>query len=175
MNLPNQLTIFRILLSPVIGILMYASFTWHFQAALLAYAVAAATDTLDGEIARRRNQVTDLGKLLDPLADKLLVITILSIMVGEGTLAAWVVVIILGREFLITGLRFIAAQQGVVIASTPWGKSKTLTQNLMIAILLLGRPYPPVGHVAFLFIGLAIITTILSGGDYLWRYRRFIL
>lgn len=174
LNLANQLTILRLLLVPVIGITLTSGGQWHDQVSAAVYATAAATDTLDGQIARRRKLVTDLGKFLDPLADKLLVITVLAILVSSNVLAFWVVVVIFAREFVITGLRFVAAQQGVVIGASPWGKSKTLTQNLMIMLLILSRPYPQIHAVAMASVGLAVFATVLSGLDYLWRYRRFV-
>jgi CDP-diacylglycerol--glycerol-3-phosphate 3-phosphatidyltransferase len=175
LTLPNQLTILRILLVPVIGFLLSASFAYHDQLSAAVYATAAATDTLDGQIARRRHLVTELGKFLDPLADKILVITVLVILVGQNIIPAWVVVVVFGREFLITGLRFVAANQGVVVASTPWGKSKTLTQNLMIELLVLQQPFPPLHTAAVVMVGIAVTATVLSGLDYLWRYRRFVI
>ena len=175
LNLPNQLTVLRLLLVPVIGVTLTSSASGHDQLSAAIYAAAAATDTLDGQIARRRKQVTDLGKFLDPLADKLLVITVLAILVSAGDLAFWVVVVIFAREFVITGLRFVAAQQGVVIGASPWGKSKTLTQNLMIMLLIFARPYHVLHAAAMAAVGLAVASTVLSGLDYLWRYRRFVV
>lgn len=174
-SLPNQLTILRLFLVPVIGITLTAAFPYHDQVSAAVYATAAATDTLDGQIARRRNLVTDLGKFLDPLADKLLVITVLAILVSAGDLAVWVVIVIFAREFVITGLRFLAAQQGVVIGASPWGKSKTLTQNLMIMLLILARPFHILRTPANASVALAVVATVLSGLDYLWRYRRFVV
>ena len=174
LTLPNQLTILRLLLIPVVGLSLTSSFTYHDQVGAAVYATAAATDTLDGQIARRRKLVTDLGKFLDPLADKLLVITVLAILVSAGDLAFWVVVVIFAREFVITGLRFVAAQQGVVIGASPWGKSKTLTQNLMILLLILARPFGILRTPADAAVVLAVVATIFSGLDYLWRYRRFL-
>ena len=174
LTLPNQLTFFRLLLVPVIGYSLSADFAYHAQVAAATYATAAATDTLDGQIARRRQSITELGKFLDPLADKILVITVLVILAGQNAIPAWVVVVVFGREFLITGLRFAAAGQGVVVASTPWGKSKTLTQNLMIALLILEKPFPLLTTPATVTVGIAVVATVLSGLDYLWRYRRFV-
>ena len=174
LTLPNQLTILRLLLVPVIGVTLTASFAYHDQVSAAVYATAAATDTLDGQIARRRKLVTDLGKFLDPLADKLLVITVLLILVSAGDLAFGVVVVVIARESIITGLRFIAAQQGVVIGASPWGKSKTLSQNLMIMLLILARPFHLLHLAAEAAVGLAVFATVLSGLDYLWRYRRFV-
>ena len=175
LTLPNQLTIFRLLLVPVIGYSLSANFAYHDQVSAAVYATAAATDTLDGQIARRRKLVSELGKFLDPLADKIMVITVLVLLVGANILPAWVVVIIFTREFLITGIRFVAAAQGVVVGSTPWGKSKTLTQNCMIGLLILQRPWPVLNTVAWVFVWIAVSATVLSGLDYLWRYRRFVV
>jgi CDP-diacylglycerol--glycerol-3-phosphate 3-phosphatidyltransferase len=174
LTLPNQLTILRLLLIPVVGYSLSASFVYHDQVGAGIYALAAGTDTLDGELARRRKQITELGKFLDPLADKLLVITVLVILVSSSVIPAWVVVVIFAREFLITGLRSIAASQGVVIGSTPWGKSKTLTQNIMIGLLILQRPFDWLHAAAIAAVALALTATVLSGLDYLWRYRRFV-
>jgi CDP-diacylglycerol--glycerol-3-phosphate 3-phosphatidyltransferase len=175
LTLANQLTIFRLLLVPVIGFSLSADFAYHDQVSVAVYATAAATDTLDGQVARRRRSVTELGKFLDPLADQILVITVRVILVEQLVLPAWVVSIVFGREFLITGLRFVAANQGVVVASTPWGKSKTLTQNLMIALLILEQPFPALHLTAMVVVGVALTATVLSGLDYLWRYRRFVV
>jgi CDP-diacylglycerol---glycerol-3-phosphate 3-phosphatidyltransferase len=175
LTLPNQLTLLRLALIPVVGYSLSASFAYHDQLGAAIYATAAATDTLDGQIARRRRLVTELGKFLDPLADKLLVITVLVILVNASVLSAWVMLVIVAREFLITGLRMLAASQGVVISATPWGKSKTLTQNLMIGLLILQRPYPLLHAAAVASVGLAVTATVLSGLDYLWRYRRFVV
>lgn len=175
LTLPNQLTILRLLLVPVIGLSLSLGFAYHYQWAVALYFVAAVTDTLDGRIARARKQVSDLGKFLDPLVDKIMVITVLAILVSQSILAAWVMVVIFGREFLITGIRFVAAGQGVVVGSTPWGKSKTLTQNIMIGALVLSQPYPVLKPIAIVFIGIAVVATVLSGLDYLWRYRKFLM
>lgn len=175
LTLPNQLTLLRLLLVPVIGAALSLQFAYHAQVSAAVYALAAATDTLDGRLARSRKQVSELGKFLDPLVDKILVITVLAILVGQSVLDAWVVVVIFGREFLITGIRFVAAAQGVVVGSTPWGKSKTVTQNLMIGLLILAEPYPVLRPAAVALIYVAVVATVLSGLDYLWRYRRFVV
>ncbi|MGA2282527.1 MAG: CDP-diacylglycerol--glycerol-3-phosphate 3-phosphatidyltransferase [Candidatus Dormibacteria bacterium] len=175
LNLPNQLTILRLLLVPVIGLALAASFTDHYQVAVIVYAAAAATDTLDGRVARSRHQVTELGKFLDPLVDKIMVITVLVILVEKSLLWAWVVVVVFAREFVITGLRSVAAAQGVVISASAWGKSKTLTQNCMIALVILAQPYPMLATPAVVFVYIAVVATVLSGLDYLWRYRGFVV
>lgn len=175
LNLPTQLTLLRLALIPVVGFSLSASFAYHNQIGAVVYAAAAATDTLDGEIARRRHMITELGKFLDPLADKLLVITVLVILVQASVIPAWVALVVVAREFLITGLRLLAASQGVVIGSTPWGKSKTLTQNLMLELLILQRPFRMLHAAAIASVALAVTATVLSGLDYLWRYRRFVV
>ena len=175
LTLPNQLTILRLVLVPVIGYTLTATWAFHDQVSVVVYSAAAATDTLDGRIARSRHLVSELGKFLDPLADKVLVITVLAILVGETVVPFWVVVVIFMREFVITGLRFVAAAQGVVVSATPWGKSKTVTQNLMIALLILEQPYPALKPAALAFVILAVATTVASGLDYVWRYRRFVI
>jgi CDP-diacylglycerol---glycerol-3-phosphate 3-phosphatidyltransferase len=175
LTLPNQLTILRILLVPVIGAALALDFSDHYQVSAVAYATAAATDTLDGRIARSRNLVSELGKFLDPLADKLMVITVLVILASQSLLSSWVVVVIAAREFLITGIRSVAAAQGVVVSSTPWGKSKMLTQNIMIGLIILAQPYTWLKPLAVAFTWIAVIATVLSGLDYLWRYRRFVI
>jgi CDP-diacylglycerol--glycerol-3-phosphate 3-phosphatidyltransferase len=174
LNLPNQLTLLRLLLVPVIGLSLVIGFRYHYQVAVVAYALAALTDSLDGRVARSRHQVTELGKFLDPLVDKIMVITVLVILVEKSLLAAWVVVIVFAREFVITGLRSVAAAQGVVISASPWGKTKTLTQNLMIGLVILAQPYPVLSTVATVFVYIAVVGTVLSGLDYLWRYRGFV-
>lgn len=174
-TLPNNLTILRLFLIPVVGVSLVANYAGHYLVTVVLYAVAAFTDTLDGQIARRRDQVSELGKFLDPLADKILVITVLVILVGDAVLPTWVVVVIFAREFLITGLRTVAASQGVVVGSTVWGKSKTFTQNCMIGLLILSLAYAKLRLLANVFVGIAVATTVLSGLDYLWRYRRFVV
>ena len=173
--LPNQLTILRLLMVPVIGYTLTASWMYHDQVSVAVYASAAATDTLDGRIARSRHLVSELGKFLDPVADKILVITVLAILLGMKVVPFWVVVVILAREFVITGLRFVAAGQGVVVGATPWGKSKTVTQNVMIGLLILEQPYPVLSAAAQAFVIIAVVATVASGVDYLWRYRRFVV
>jgi CDP-diacylglycerol--glycerol-3-phosphate 3-phosphatidyltransferase len=175
LTLPNQLTILRLLLVPVIGYTLTATWSYHDQVSVAVYGAAAATDSLDGRIARSRNLVSELGKFLDPLADKVLVITVLVILVSANVVPFWVVVVIFMREFIITGLRFVAAAQGVVVSATPFGKSKTVTQNIMIALLILEQPYPVLAPAALAFVILAVIATVASGLDYLWRYRQFVI
>jgi CDP-diacylglycerol--glycerol-3-phosphate 3-phosphatidyltransferase len=139
MNLPNKLTILRVCLIPVFLVLYLAPLgPWARYAALAVFAAASFTDMLDGQIARKYNLITNFGKLMDPLADKMLVAAALVAMTQTGEIAAWVVVVIISREFLITGLRMLALEQGKVIAASSWGKLKTVSQMALILAILLG-------------------------------------
>ncbi len=171
MNLPNALTLSRLAAIPVLMILLLARFQGHDQIAAALFVVFSFTDTLDGQIARRRGLVSDLGKFLDPLADKLFVLSVLIVLVQEGLVAAWVVVLIFSRELLITILRSVGATQGQVIAAAPMGKTKTMTQMAAVVLLILQRPYPVLMPFADLAVAVAIIFTIGSGIDYMWRFR----
>lgn len=170
-NLPNALTLSRLAAIPILMVLLLARFPGHDQVAAALFIVFSLTDTLDGQIARRRGTVSDLGKFLDPLADKLFVLSVLIVLVQEGLVAAWVVVIIFSRELIITILRSVAAAQGRVIAAAPLAKTKTVMQMSAVTLLILQRPYPIVVPLAELAVGVAIIFTIWSGLDYLWRFR----
>lgn len=175
LNLPNALTLSRLIGIPVLFFLLLARFAYHDQAAALAFAVFSLTDTLDGRLARRNGQVTELGKFLDPLADKLFVLSILVILVQERMLPAWVVVVIFSRELLITILRSVGLGQGQVIAASGWGKTKTVTQTAAVFVVILARPYPILVTPATLLVGIAVIFTIWSGVDYLWQFRGVVL
>ena len=136
MNLPNKLTTFRVILIPFFVFFMLApNMTGinHYIAAAI-FIVASLTDLLDGKIARKYNLVTNFGKFMDPLADKLLVCSAMICLIQTGQLAAWIVVIIIAREFIISGFRLIASDNGVVIAASYWGKFKTTFQMLMVIV-----------------------------------------
>src|SRR6266480_6179658 len=154
--------------------LLLARFDYHDQVAAAVFVVFSLTDTMDGQIARRQGTVSDLGKFLDPLADKLFVLSVLIVLVQEGLVAAWVVVVIFSRELIITILRSVAATQGHVIGAAPLGKTKTITQMAAVALLILQRPYPVLVPVADIAVLIAIVFTIWSGIDYLWRFRHLI-
>jgi len=173
-NLPVILTLSRLAAIPVLMALLLLPFRGHDQLAAALFVVSSFTDTLDGQIARRRGMVSDLGKFLDPLADKLLVLSVLIVLVQEGLVAAWVVVVIFSRELLITILRSVGASQGRVIAAAPLGKTKTVTQMAAVALLILQRPYPVLVPVAGFAVAVAVVFTIVSGADILWRYRHLI-
>jgi CDP-diacylglycerol--glycerol-3-phosphate 3-phosphatidyltransferase len=174
MNLPNALTLSRLAAIPLLMVLLIVRFDYHDQIAAVLFLAFSFTDTLDGQIARRRGTVSDLGKFLDPLADKLFVLSVLIVLVQEGLVAAWVVVVIFSRELLITILRSVGASQGRVIAAAPMGKTKTAMQMIAVTLLILQRPYPLLVPVAELAVAIAIIFTVASGVDYLWRFRHVI-
>ncbi len=174
MNIPNALTLSRLVAIPPLMVLLMVRFPGHDQLAAAIFIVFSLSDSLDGEIARRRGTVSDFGKFLDPLADKLFVLSVLIVLVQEGLVAAWVVVVIFSRELIITILRSVAAAQGRVIPAAPLGKTKTVMQMSAVTLLILQRPYPIAVPFADLVVGLAIVFTIWSGFDYLWRFRYLI-
>ncbi|MEG1930568.1 MAG: CDP-diacylglycerol--glycerol-3-phosphate 3-phosphatidyltransferase [Anaerovorax sp.] len=170
MNLPNQLTMLRIILIPVfIVVLMLGHYYW----AAAIFVVAAATDALDGHIARKYNLITNFGKLMDPLADKLLVVSALVCLVELGDIQAWIVIVILAREFTITALRSVAASEGIVIAAGKSGKLKTVFQMVAItAILLKNWPFALIGvPFATIMLWCALILTIYSGIEYMIKNK----
>lgn len=172
MNLPNQLTVLRILLIPVLIVLLLNG---YYHIAGIIFILAAATDALDGHIARSRNLITNFGKIMDPLADKLLVASALVCLVELGDVAAWIVVVILGREFLITGLRTVAAGEGVILAAGMSGKLKTVLQMVAIALILLKNwPFSLVTdlHIGTILLWIAVVVTIYSGAEYIVKNRK---
>src|SRR5256885_14324277 len=171
MNVPNALTISRLAAIPVLMALLLLRFPGHDQVAAALFIMFSLTDTLDGQLARRRGMVSDLGRFLDPLADKLFVLAVLIVLVQEGLVAAWIVVVIFSRELIITILRSVAASQGRIIAAAPLGKTKTVTQMSAVTLLILQRPYPAGAPVADVAVAVAVVFTLGSGLDYLWRFR----
>ena len=181
LNLPNALTLLRIFLVPVLVVVILEKFDGKEWVSIGIFLIAAATDWLDGWVARRRRQVTPLGKLLDPMADKLLVSAVFIALVEERIAPAWMVVIIISREFAVTGLRGIAAERGLTIGASFWGKVKTVVQFVcIVALLLMTRPaplepdttalvLPPLGS-ALLWV--TVLVTVASGVDYMVRFRR---
>lgn len=182
MNLPNRITIARIFMIPVMLVFLLVDFEWwSYELSLGSYSlpvnqligailfiVAASTDGIDGYIARKHNLVTNLGKLLDPLADKLLVAAVLVALVAMGEIQAIIAIVIISREFAVTGLREIALLEGSVIAASKWGKAKTIAQIIAISVLLLNNfPFEwirfPFDEIA---IWVATLITIYSGIDY---------
>jgi CDP-diacylglycerol--glycerol-3-phosphate 3-phosphatidyltransferase len=169
LNVPNLLTVLRILLVPVIVVALLAETPNGDTLAAVVFAFAAFTDGLDGYIARSRGSVTTFGKLMDPLADKLLIIAPLVLLVSLDRLAAWVAMVIIAREFAVTALRMVAAEQGMVIPASPLGKVKTTVQVLAI-FALIAVPSTPAWVDALVY--LAVAVTIVSGTDYFFGLRR---
>ena len=177
MNLPNKLTILRTIMIPVFLIFLYIPglcMTGDVLAAAI-FVLASFTDLLDGKIARKYNLVTNFGKFMDPLADKLLVCSALIALVDLDRIPAWVVIIIIAREFIISGFRLIASDNGVVIAASYWGKFKTTFQMIMIILLILNIDYPYSNIVNMVIMYIALALTIISLLDYIIKnYKVFI-
>ncbi len=175
MNLPNRITILRILLLPFFVILMLTDFfDWQKWAAFAVFVIASGTDAVDGHLARKLNQVTNFGKFLDPLADKLLVCSALICLLSRERIAAWVVIVIISREFIVSGLRLVAADQGVVIAAGMSGKIKTTVQMITILVLIAELGGPVVHVIEEILICLSVILTIYSMLEYLYQNRRLL-
>ena len=170
MNTANKITVLRIVLIPILMILLYSK---HVDLALIAYIIACLSDFVDGYIAKHYDQVTDLGKFIDPLADKVLVLTVMCYFVDIGMMPGWIVALVLLREFSISGLRLIAAQQGIVIAAALSGKVKTFATmvclGFMIALQDDWLPFPEVIKIACWVIILG--TTLYSGVEYFFKNK----
>lgn len=191
MNLPNKLTVFRIILIlPFVLLLLGGYHEWGWFSAifggiieyvdyiaLAVFIIASLTDMLDGKIARKYNLITNFGKFMDPLADKLLVCAAMICLVEMERLAAWIVIIIISREFIISGFRLVASDKGVVIAASYWGKFKTVSQMVMICLLIVNNGHFLAGYTHVLDIVTDIITwialllTVISLIDYVWKNR----
>lgn len=177
MNLPTQLTLTRICFVPLVVVFLISAESIHSLLAAVLFGAAALTDWLDGLIARRRRQETTLGKMLDPVADKLLVAAALISLVQVGKVGAWIVVLIIGREFAVTGLRGIAAAQGVVISASDLAKYKTMTQYVAVTLLILEKNVPAGIEAEYLYLSrgmlaVALFLTVFSGIDYFLRFYR---
>jgi len=170
LNVPNLLTVVRILLVPVLVVALLDQTSGGDLLAAIVFAVASLTDAIDGYLARSRNSVTNFGKLMDPIADKLLIIAALVVLVSLGRLEAWVAMVIIAREFAVTVLRVaVGAQQHVVIPASAWGKAKTATQVAMV-ICLIAVPGHPLWLQLLIYVTVAI--TLVSGADYFFGLRR---
>ena len=176
MNLPNKLTVLRVIMVPFFVFFMLTDVggSANKWIALVLFCVASLTDMLDGKIARARNLVTNFGKFMDPLADKLLVCSAMICLVEMKRLAAWIVIIIIAREFIISGFRLVASDNGVVIAASYWGKFKTTFQMLMIILLILdlGEAFALVETIV---VWIALILTVVSLADYLLKNKGVLL
>ena len=173
MNLANKITIFRVFLVPVFMLVLYSDMSYSTYLAAAVFIIASLTDTLDGYIARSRNLITNFGKFADPLADKVLVSAALISLVDLGRIPGWVVVVIIAREFTITGFRIIAASEGITLAASPLGKIKTITQLVAIICILLNNF--PFSYINFPFdmiiLYVSLFFTVISGIDYIYKNR----
>jgi CDP-diacylglycerol--glycerol-3-phosphate 3-phosphatidyltransferase len=177
-NLPNSISLFRVLMVPILMVFMLVDVPAGDIIALVVFVVAAGSDSLDGYIARRRHQSTVMGTFLDPLADKLLVTAALVSLVSLDRLSAWVAMVVIGRELAVSGLRMVSAVQNVVISASRWGKAKTASQMLAIAVLILEpRWLKPEwtlwGHkITWYLVMLMLVLTVVSGVDYFVHARQ---
>lgn len=178
MNLPNKLTLLRIfLIIPFVIILLSNCFgEISSLVALVIFVVASLTDLLDGKIARKYNLVTNFGKFMDPLADKVLVCSAMICLVSikPDVLPAWAVIIILAREFIISGFRLVASDAGIVIAASWWGKCKTVSQMVMVIIMLADIPGELMRIASMIAMYVAVALTLVSLIDYVWKNRQVI-
>ena|SRR5690554_5215263 len=173
MNIANKITIFRVAMVPVFLLVLYSDLNNSHIIAGIIFIFASLTDTLDGYLARSRNLITNFGKFVDPLADKILVSAALISLVEMGKIPGWIVVVIIAREFTITGFRVLAASEGVTIAASSLGKFKTITQLLGIILVLFNNyPFAGVGiPMDKIMIYLAFFFTVLSGIDYIAKNK----
>ncbi len=189
MNLPNRLTVGRLGLTVVFVVALSVEFPYHYTTALVFFVLAAATDYLDGEIARRYALITDFGRLMDPLVDKIMTAAAFVCLVPLKAIPAWAAIIVIAREFLITGLRLLAVSKGRILAADPIGKHKTSWQIatvIFFLVLLAYTEFPlhgkatsihgPVWEALWVYggwtvSGVAVALTLYSGFDYLWRHR----
>ena len=175
MNLPNKLSVLRICMIPVFVVLFYVEFPYHYTVSAAVFALAAATDFLDGHIARKYNMVTNLGKFLDPIADKVLVSTAFIVMLTVPQMLWGIAVaVILARELIVSGFRTVAASRSLVLAADKIGKIKTVFQDFSVVVLLVGgdlADVPAVNIVGLVLLGIAAALTIVSGVNYVVKNR----
>lgn len=175
MNLPNKLTMFRVILIPFFVVFMLVPFSGvacegiYKWIALAIFVVASLTDLLDGKIARKYNLITNFGKFADPLADKLLVCAALICLIELNRIPAWIVIIIVAREFIISGLRLVASDNGIVIAASMWGKYKTTFQMIMVILMIVDFKFVPFPIITMIVMWIAVILTIVSLADYIMK------
>ena len=172
MNLPNKITIFRVCMIPVFLVFMLVpGIPYGNYIATAVFAIACASDALDGHIARKYHLVTNFGKFMDPLADKLLVCSALICFVELSYMPAWIVVVIIAREFIISGFRLVASDNGVVIAASYWGKFKTVAQMLACILLIIQLPFGWAEVLEQVLIYLSLALTVISLCEYIWKNK----
>ncbi len=173
MNLPNKLTLMRVAMVPLLAVFMVIPmFDGQKWVALALFVIASLTDLVDGKIARKYNLITNFGKFADPLADKLLVCSALICLVELGRVPAWIVLVIIAREFIVSGFRIVAADQGVVIAASMWGKVKTTLQMIMVILMI--ADIPELNIITQVAMWSALVLTIVSLVDYVSKNRNVI-
>jgi CDP-diacylglycerol--glycerol-3-phosphate 3-phosphatidyltransferase len=168
-NVPNSLTLLRIVLAPLLVVVLLTEFPDKEIWGLVIFLIAALTDALDGIIARRTNRITVTGAMLDPIADKLLISAAFISLVELGLAPAWMVTLIVGREFAVTGLRLIALERNVPISANMWGKAKTTTQIIAVSLLIFGSHLGPLRILGPLVLWVALILTVISMVVYFWQ------
>ena len=189
MNLPNRLTIVRIALVPLYMALLVIEFPFHYAAALLVFAIASLTDYFDGKIARAQNLVTNLGKFLDPIADKMLTTAAFLVFLKLGVTDVWAVMLVMTREFMVTSVRLMAAKDGTVVAASFSGKLKTVAQYVAIIAMMVSLLWtdiaavycPAVSALAIslpllvsqVLIWISVVLTCVSGVQYFWQFRHY--
>ncbi|MCL2396649.1 MAG: CDP-diacylglycerol--glycerol-3-phosphate 3-phosphatidyltransferase [Defluviitaleaceae bacterium] len=179
MNLPNKLTLARIAMIPIMVVVLQLGMAADFGPSLQTaryiaaaiFILAAATDWLDGYLARKMGLITDFGKFMDPLADKILVMAAMVYMVVLGDISPWILILIESREFIIAGVRMVAAKKNIVIAAGIWGKIKTVAQMIMIPTVLFNLPHSAFDIISQILIYAAVVLTIISAIDYIWHNR----
>jgi CDP-diacylglycerol--glycerol-3-phosphate 3-phosphatidyltransferase len=174
-NLPNALTLLRIFLVPFLVVVLLTKFDGRETVGLLIFLTAVATDFLDGWLARRRREITTLGALLDPIADKLLISAAFISLVELGLAPAWMVVVVIGREFAVSGLRSIASGRGIVISASAWGKAKMLTQIGAVSLLILALRHQVFATPGRIALWLVVAVALVSGTEYFVRFLRRIV
>ena len=174
MNLPNKLTLLRVAMIPLLVVCMLVpmGISWQKWIAVALFVLASLTDLADGKIARKYNLITNFGKFMDPLADKLLVCSALICLIELHQIPAWIVLIIIAREFIVSGFRLVAADQGIVIAASMWGKVKTTVQMIMIILMI--ADIPQLAILTQIAMWLALILTVISLVDYVAKNRSVI-
>ena len=170
MNIANKITLVRIFLVPVFLLFMLTDFTaYNSIIAFVVFVIATLTDKIDGTIARKYNLVTDFGKFLDPIADKLLVCSALICLTADGTIPAWITIVIIGREFIISAFRLVCADTGKTVAASWWGKSKTIAQMVTIIVLLLNIAQLKI--IEYILIYASLVLTVVSLVDYFLKNK----
>lgn len=175
MNLPNKLTVLRVIMVPFFVVFMLIpslGAAANKYIALALFCIASFTDFLDGYLARKNNLVTNFGKFMDPLADKLLVCSALICLSSLGKLATWIVLVIIAREFIISGFRLVASDNGIVIAASYWGKFKTVSHMAMIIMLILDFQNPVYYVLTQIVVWVGLALTVISLADYVWKNKQ---